>query len=134
MTDVKPEEAEAPPANPNDVHLTINGKPVVAQKGELIIKAADDNGEYIPRFCYHNRMEPVAMCRMCICEVDSGRGPQLVPTCMVTVAEGMKVEPESPASRSPSSATSRAWGLPSARAGCASSRSTACPSSRPAAR
>jgi len=101
MTDVRPAdgEAAAPPPNPNDVHLTINGKPVVAQKGDLIIKAADDNGEYIPRFCYHNRMEPVAMCRMCICEVDSGRGPQLVPTCMVTVAEGMKVEAESPASK-----------------------------------
>ncbi len=105
MTDVKPTSTDgdaaedAPPPNPNDVHLTINGKPVVAQKGELIIKAADDNGEYIPRFCYHNRMEPVGMCRMCICEVDSGRGPQLVPTCMVTVAEGMKVEVESPASK-----------------------------------
>ena len=72
---------------------------MVAQKGDLIIKAADDNGEYIPRFCYHNRMEPVGMCRMCICEVDSGRGPQLVPTCMATVTEGMKVEPESPMSK-----------------------------------
>ena len=92
MTDVKPGPAGSadgdaaadagPPPNPNDVHLTINGRPVVAQKGELIIKAADDNGEYIPRFCYHNRMEPVGMCRMCICEVDSGRGPQLTPTCM----------------------------------------------------
>ena len=103
VTDVKPADGDAvedaPPPNPNDVHLTINGKAVVAQKGELIIKAADDNGEYIPRFCYHNRMEPVGMCRMCICEVDSGRGPQLVPTCMVTVAEGMKVETESPMSK-----------------------------------
>ena len=110
MTDVKNDtpdgagdataaEAPALPPNPNDVHLTINGKPVVAQKGELIIKAADDNDEYIPRFCYHNRMEPVGMCRMCLCEVDSGRGPQLVATCMVTVAEGMVVEPESPTSK-----------------------------------
>ena len=39
------------------------------------------------------------MCRMCICEVDSGRGPQLMPTCMATVTEGMKVEPESPTSK-----------------------------------
>ncbi|MFT3851556.1 MAG: NADH-quinone oxidoreductase subunit NuoG [Ilumatobacteraceae bacterium] len=107
MTDVKPTSADGqeevdpgPPPNPNDVHITINGKPVVAQKGDLIIKAADDAGEYIPRFCYHNRMEPVGMCRMCICEVDSGRGPQLTPTCMATVAEGMKVETESPMSKS----------------------------------
>ena len=107
MTDTKPGSADGqaegadagPPPNPNDVHLTINGKAVVAQKGDLIIKAADDNGEYIPRFCYHNRMEPVGMCRMCICEVDSGRGPQLTATCMATVGEGMKVETESPMSK-----------------------------------
>jgi NADH-quinone oxidoreductase subunit G len=95
----KPDAPEAPPPNPNDVHLTINGKAVVAQKGDLIIKAADDKGEYIPRFCYHNRMEPVGMCRMCLCEVDSGRGPQLVATCMVTVAPDMKVEVDSPTSK-----------------------------------
>ena len=35
------------------------------------------------------------MCRMCLCEVDSGRGPQLTPTCMVTVAPDMKVDTQS---------------------------------------
>ena len=33
------------------------------------------HGIYIPRFCYHPRMEPVGMCRMCLVEVDTGRGP-----------------------------------------------------------
>ncbi len=89
----------APPPNPNDVHLTINGKAVVAQKGDLIIKAAEDNGEYIPRFCYYNRMNPVGMCRMCLCEVDSGRGPQITATCMFNVAEGMVVETQSPTTK-----------------------------------
>ncbi|MCU1503440.1 MAG: nuoG [Ilumatobacteraceae bacterium] len=102
MTDTVSTDADAPdapPPNPNDVHLTINGKAVVAQKGEMIIKAADDNDEYIPRFCYYNRMDPVGMCRMCLCEVDSGRGPQLVATCMVPVAPDMKVEVNSPTSK-----------------------------------
>ena len=35
------------------------------------------------------------MCRMCLVEVDSGRGPQLTPSCMVTVAPDMKVDTES---------------------------------------
>ena len=39
------------------------------------------------------------MCRMCLVEIDSGRGPQLQPSCMVTVAPDMKVETESPASK-----------------------------------
>ena len=75
--------------------ITINGRPFAARKGELVIAAAERAGEYIPRFCYHNRMSSVGMCRMCLVEVDSGRGPQLTPTCMVTVAPDMKVDTES---------------------------------------
>ncbi len=55
--------------------ITIDGQAIVADKGELIIEAAERNGIYIPRFCYHPRMESVGMCRMCIVEVDTGRGP-----------------------------------------------------------
>ena len=53
------------------------------QKGELLIDACERNGTYIPRFCYHPRMNPVGMCRMCLVEVDSGRGPALQPSCMI---------------------------------------------------
>ena len=55
--------------------LTINGRAVTARKGELVIDAAQDAGEYIPRFCYHERMSSVGMCRMCLVEIDTGRGP-----------------------------------------------------------
>jgi len=96
MTAVEPTEA---PLDPNAVPISINGREVVARKGELIIAAAERAGEYIPRFCYHERMSSVGMCRMCLVEVDSGRGPQLTPTCMVQVAPGMKVETESPTTK-----------------------------------
>ena len=85
----------APEPDPNAVQITINGRPFTARKGELIIAAAEREGTYIPRFCWHNRMSSVGMCRMCLCEVDSGRGPQITPTCMVTVAPDMKVDTES---------------------------------------
>ena len=68
---------------------------IEAEPGELIIAAAQRHGVYIPRFCYHERMEPVGMCRMCLVDIDTGRGPALGVSCMVTVAEGMKVETES---------------------------------------
>ena len=55
-------------------------------KGELVIDAAERAGVYIPRFCYHPRMQPVGMCRMCIVEIDTGRGPALQPSCMIPVA------------------------------------------------
>jgi NADH-quinone oxidoreductase subunit G len=94
-TESTPAVAPEVPVDPNAVALQINGKDVVARKGDLIIKAAENADVYIPRFCYHDRMSSVGMCRMCVCEVDTGRGPALTPTCMVTVAPGMKVFTES---------------------------------------
>jgi len=77
------------------VTVTVNGVEIEAQPDELLIAAAERHGTYIPRFCYHPRMRPVGMCRMCIVEVDTGRGPTLQPACMLPVSEGMKVDTES---------------------------------------
>ena len=44
-------------------------------RASCVIDAAERTGVYIPRFCYHPRMQPVGMCRMCIVEIDTGRGP-----------------------------------------------------------
>jgi NADH-quinone oxidoreductase subunit G len=84
-------------SDPNEVRLTINGIAVVAQKGDLVIAAAERAGEYIPRFCYHERMSSVGMCRMCLVDIDSGRGPALQPSCMVAVAPDMVVNTQSQA-------------------------------------
>ena len=81
------------------VVLTINGKSVEAVPGELVIEAAERAGAYIPRFCYHPRMEPVGMCRMCIVDIDTGRGPALQPACMIPVAAEMVVDTESAATK-----------------------------------
>jgi NADH-quinone oxidoreductase subunit G len=88
--------SDAPAENPTDgVNITVNGVDLVANKGELVIAAAERNGVYIPRFCYHPRMESVGMCRMCIVEIDTGRGPSLQPACMLECTAGMKVDTES---------------------------------------
>lgn len=81
------------------VKLTIDGVAVEAEKGELVIEVAERAGSYIPRFCYHPRMEPVGMCRMCIVDIDTGRGPALQPSCMIQVADGMTVNTESEATK-----------------------------------
>ena len=86
---------DAPPPDPNAVHITVNGVPHVARKGQLVIEAAADAGEYIPRFCYHERMTSVGKCRMCLVECDSGRGPAVTVSCMVPVAPDMKVDTQS---------------------------------------
>lgn len=81
------------------VTITLNGQTVEAEKGELVIKAAERAGVYIPHFCYHPRMKPVGMCRMCIVDIDTGRGPALQPSCMIQVAPDMVVDTESPGTK-----------------------------------
>ena len=83
-----------PVVDPNAVSVTINGKVVAARKGEMIIAAADRTEDFIPRFCYHPRMEPVGMCRQCLVEVVGPRGPMMVVSCMTPVAEGQVVNTE----------------------------------------
>ena len=87
-----PAPAPAPAAKPEQVSLTVDGRPVSAKPGELLIAAAERAGTYIPRFCYHPRMEPVGMCRMCLVEVEGPRGATLQPACYISVAEGMVVD------------------------------------------
>ena len=80
----------------DEINVTVNGVPHVARKGQLVIEAAADAGEYIPRFCYHERMSSVGKCRMCLVECDTGRGPAVTVSCMATVAPDMKIDTQSP--------------------------------------
>jgi NADH-quinone oxidoreductase subunit G len=75
----------------DEISINLDGRTVAAKPGELLIAAAERAGTYIPRFCYHPRMEPVGMCRMCLVEVEGPRGATLQPACFISVAEGMAV-------------------------------------------
>jgi len=77
------------------ITITIDGEPVEVPKGEYIIKSAEDTGTYIPRFCYHPRMKPVGMCRMCLVEVETPRGRLLTTSCNMPASEGLLVDTES---------------------------------------
>ena len=63
--------------NTGEIEVTLNGEKFIANPGELLIDAAERMGTEIPRFCHHSRLKPVGMCRMCLVEVDTGRGPSL---------------------------------------------------------
>ena len=78
------------------VEFTLDGRSAAAAPGQLLIDACEQEGTYIPRFCYHPRLSSVGMCRMCLVEVDTGRGPSLQPSCMLSVSAGMVVETASP--------------------------------------
>ena len=92
MTDTQPTDTAG---DVSTVSVIVNGQEIQARPDELLIDACERNGTYIPRFCHHPRMNPVGMCRMCLVEVDTGRGSSLQPSCMVPVSDNMKVETES---------------------------------------
>jgi NADH-quinone oxidoreductase subunit G len=71
------------------VHCTIDGFDVAVPKGTLIIRAAEQIGVFIPRFCDHPLLEPVGACRQCLVEVEGQRKP--VASCTMPVTEGMAV-------------------------------------------
>ena len=76
------------------VNIEIDGVPVKARKGEMIIRVTDAHGAYVPRFCYHEKLSIAANCRMCLVEVE--KAPKPMPACATPVMEGMKVFTRSP--------------------------------------
>ncbi len=81
---------EKTPAVTGGVTLTIDGIEVTVPKGTLIIRAAEQLGIQIPRFCDHPLLDPVGACRQCIVEVEGQRKP--LAACTSTVTEGMIVK------------------------------------------
>jgi NADH-quinone oxidoreductase subunit G len=76
------------------VNIEVNGIPLKARKGAMLIEITDAAGISIPRFCYHKKLSIAANCRMCLVEVE--RAPKPLPACATPVMEGMKVYTESP--------------------------------------
>jgi NADH-quinone oxidoreductase subunit G len=76
------------------VNIEVNGVPMKARKGQMIIQATDVGDVYVPRFCYHEKLTIAANCRMCLVEVE--KAPKPMPACATPVAEGMKIFTKSP--------------------------------------
>ncbi|MDP9428581.1 MAG: NADH-quinone oxidoreductase subunit G, partial [Actinomycetota bacterium] len=84
-----PPGTPGPHTPPDAVHCTIDGLEVAVPKGTLIIRAAEQVGVFVPRFCDHPLLEPVGACRQCLVEVAGQRKP--VASCTMPVTEGMEI-------------------------------------------
>ncbi len=85
-------------ARPETVTLTIDGVSVSVPKGTLVIRAAEQVGVQIPRFCDHPLLEPVGACRQCLVDIatpgpDGSMRPMPKPqaSCTITATDGMQV-------------------------------------------
>ncbi|MEH0423934.1 NADH-quinone oxidoreductase subunit G [Streptomyces sp. B21-083] len=72
------------------VSLKIDGIDISVPKGTLVIRAAEQLGIEIPRFCDHPLLDPVGACRQCIVEVEGQRKPMA--SCTITCTDGMVVK------------------------------------------
>ena len=77
----------------SSITLAIDGQEIVTQPGKTILQAAMEAGLYIPYLCYYPGMKPFGACRMCVVEVENGRGTPA--SCTTPVADGMIVSTNS---------------------------------------
>ncbi len=77
------------------VTLTVDDVEVTVPEGTLVIRAAEQVGIQIPRFCDHPLLDPVGACRQCLVDIpDAGNGrpiPKPQASCTLAVAPGMVV-------------------------------------------
>ena len=90
---VQPSQASAASgevAKPADgVRVTIDGFQIMVPKGTLIIRAAEQLGIQIPRFCDHPLLAPIGACRQCLVQVEGQPKPPA--SCTTACTDGMVV-------------------------------------------
>lgn len=85
MADTQPQE--------NSINLTIDGVQLQVPKGTLLVEAAKQIKREIPVYCYHTKMGPAGLCRICLVEVEGM--PKLQIGCNTVATEGMVVHTQS---------------------------------------
>ncbi len=85
------------------ITIEVNGQPLEAKPGQMLMEVTDKAGIYVPRFCYHEKLSVAANCRMCLVEVENA--PKPMPACATPVMDGMKVQTRSAAAIAAQKAT-----------------------------
>lgn len=72
------------------MNVTIDGYQVSVPKGTLVIRAAEEIGISIPRFCDHPLLDPIGACRQCLVDIEGQRKP--LASCTTVCTDGMVVK------------------------------------------
>lgn len=71
--------------------ITIDGKECSCEQGEFVLDVARRNGIYIPTLCYHEGLESLGACRVCIVEVVQRGQSKVVVSCAYPLQEEIEV-------------------------------------------
>ena len=73
------------------IDVKINGIAVSVPKGSTVLEAARKAGVEIPTLCFMKDKNEIGACRICMVEVNEGRGFRLVTACVYPASDGMEV-------------------------------------------
>jgi ferredoxin len=72
------------------ITLTINNQSLQVSEGTTLLQAAGELNIEIPTMCYLEECDPITSCMVCV--VEDLKSDRLLPSCSMTVAEGMSIE------------------------------------------
>ena len=72
----------------------VNNYPILVSKNTSALEACEAFGVFVPRFCYHERLNVVGNCRMCLVEIE--KAPKPVASCAFPVASSMRIYTNTP--------------------------------------
>ncbi len=76
------------------VSVTIDGTQLTVPEGTLVVEAAKLVQTDVPVYCYHPKLGPAGLCRICLVEIE--KAPKLQIACNTAVTEGMVVHTYGP--------------------------------------
>lgn len=79
-----------------DITVKINGVELTVPKGTTVLEAAHIAGIEIPTLCYMKEINEIGACRICVTEVNEGRGFRLVAACVYPCSDNMEIRTSSP--------------------------------------
>ena len=71
------------------ISLTINDKKVKVAEDLSVLEAIREQGIYIPTLCYHEALQPVGSCRLCVVEVEENRRTRTAASCVTPLTKDM---------------------------------------------
>jgi heterodisulfide reductase subunit A len=78
------------------INLTIDGKRTQVKEGTTLLHAAELMEVRIPTLCYHPWLRPFGACRICVVQLQTGRGYELVTACNTPASDGMVIATDTP--------------------------------------
>ena len=89
----EPDLGTPPMAGAPTVEVEIDGHTVSVPEGTSVMRAAALAGIAVPKLCATDSLEPFGSCRLCLVEVEGGKGTPA--SCTLPCSDGMKVSTES---------------------------------------